>query len=461
MPEIIKKPIRIVYYFLRKHKNTITLFLRKWCYSNPYQYLSLSPADLNIQVMHKEFVVSANFPEYSIITPVLNEEKNILELLRSIEAQTYKPAEIIIIDGGSTDSTIDKIQSHQKSSSLNIILIFSEVKNIGYQRNIGIKQAKYDIIMNVDAGTRLDKNYSANAIGPFHENPALDLVCGVHYPHVQYPWSESFSPVEHFKDRQDPYGACLVYKKDTAIKIGLYPEYLTYAGEDTLFAYKYRKVSKEWVFNKAAFIYWEHPETLEEAQEKISRYTKANFEIGLWPYFYTDYSYLLKFKDRYLFWIKFDFAGYLGLTYKNFLEYQKDQAQIETKRRHIEGVCFVLSEAPIDHKEASKAREIAVAYTQKNYKVFFIFNKNITTERPKRFFDVDHTLLEIVYYKDFCPIEFKERYGCYFDNALFITKKNSPLLTMPAFKSLMHNAKVDLEDAHERVQYPNILLMTK
>jgi hypothetical protein len=65
-------------------------------------------------------------------------------------------------------------------------------------------------------------------------------------------------------------GRVLCIKKALLKKIGYYPEYLTYAGEDTFFLYKYKKASKYWIFNKAAFLLWEHPPTIQSYdKEKI------------------------------------------------------------------------------------------------------------------------------------------------------------------------------------------------
>ena len=52
-------------------------------------------------------------PKISIIVPTLNEEKNIKDFLDSLEKQTWTNFEIIVVDGGSTDKTINIAESHQ------------------------------------------------------------------------------------------------------------------------------------------------------------------------------------------------------------------------------------------------------------------------------------------------------------------------------------------------------------
>ena len=54
-------------------------------------------------------------PLVSVITVVKNSEKTIEETILSVLNQSYKNIEYLIIDGGSTDSTIPIIKKYQKS----------------------------------------------------------------------------------------------------------------------------------------------------------------------------------------------------------------------------------------------------------------------------------------------------------------------------------------------------------
>lgn len=82
-------------------------------------------------------------PHISIITPVLNAEKTLLECLQSVSEQTYPHLEHIIIDGGSTDGSVDII----KQCSENISYWHSQPdRGISDAFNQGIEQAKGDYL---------------------------------------------------------------------------------------------------------------------------------------------------------------------------------------------------------------------------------------------------------------------------------------------------------------------------
>ena len=52
-------------------------------------------------------------PFFSVITVVKNDEKNILKTINSIKKQTFKNFEYIIVDGNSSDRTLNKIKIHK------------------------------------------------------------------------------------------------------------------------------------------------------------------------------------------------------------------------------------------------------------------------------------------------------------------------------------------------------------
>jgi len=403
--------------------------------SNPYQYISLHPTDLTVEILSKNYKADILFPPYTTITPVLNEEKNITEVLKSIESQTLLPDQVIIIDAQSDDRTVKKINEYKKSSKLNIEVITSKIRNIGHQRNIGIKHSRNNIIVNVDAGTFLDKNYGLNIVGPFVDNDDLDMSIGIHHPKIIHPWSIHFSSEARFY-RLDASGACIAYKRDIAIKAGGYPEYITYAGEDTLFCYRYKKLSKRWIFSKKAIIFWEHPNTFKDAQSKVMNYMMANFEIGLWPYFYNG--------------SRFQIPIWLGYFFKIFRQkfptLLQRQTDVDINNRHIKGLRFILSNKRITDPSNTKIRSMAIKLISDNYKVFFIDFATSPPEDTKRvFIDTDHTLFELMHYTDFNLDDFQKRYGNFIENSIFIIENSEKYIIAQIEKTQEKFKKIKVE----------------
>ncbi|WP_290146496.1 glycosyltransferase family 2 protein [Paramuribaculum intestinale] len=86
----------------------------------------------------------------SVIIPAFNVEQYISECLDSILRQQYKDIEIIVINDGSTDCTLDILIEYSSKYS-NIIIIDQENSGQSTARNKGIKEAKGEYIVFVDS----------------------------------------------------------------------------------------------------------------------------------------------------------------------------------------------------------------------------------------------------------------------------------------------------------------------
>jgi len=122
----------------------------------------------------------------SIIIPTYNEENNISDLLSHLKTGlgTQSDAEILVIDGGSTDNTISIVED------LGIRCIRSKRKGRAAQMNMGAEMAKGDILYFVHADTRpplsflediklaLSENYSSGCYRytfDHYPNPLLKI----------------------------------------------------------------------------------------------------------------------------------------------------------------------------------------------------------------------------------------------------------------------------------------------
>jgi len=108
----------------------------------------------------------------SIIIPCLNEEKYIGNCIRSVLESDYPhdDMEIIIVDGGSTDNTINIINDYQQKHSF-IKLMHNSKKIVPISMNIGTENASGEYIIRLDAHASYPKDYFSKLI---HYHQVLD-----------------------------------------------------------------------------------------------------------------------------------------------------------------------------------------------------------------------------------------------------------------------------------------------
>lgn len=94
----------------------------------------------------------------SVIVPVYNSEKFINRCIDSILAQTYSDWELILVDDGSTDSSLSILYKYKYQDS-RIKVIHQENSGPGCARNIGISHASGDYIVFVDSDDQINKEY--------------------------------------------------------------------------------------------------------------------------------------------------------------------------------------------------------------------------------------------------------------------------------------------------------------
>ena len=128
--------------------------------------------------------VKSKLPLVSIITVTLNSEKYLEDTIKSVINQTYPNIEYIIIDGGSTDKTIDIIKKHEKYISK---WISEPDEGIYEAMNKGINMCTGEIIGIINSDDWYEKDtvetivYQAERnpdYGVFHGNIVLTTIEG-------------------------------------------------------------------------------------------------------------------------------------------------------------------------------------------------------------------------------------------------------------------------------------------
>ena len=85
----------------------------------------------------------------SVIVPIYNAEKYLNECISSILSQSYKDFELILIDDGSKDKSLNICNEFAKKD-LRIIVVHQENSGVSAARNNGLKNAKGEFVAFVD-----------------------------------------------------------------------------------------------------------------------------------------------------------------------------------------------------------------------------------------------------------------------------------------------------------------------
>lgn len=105
----------------------------------------------------------------SIIIPCYNIAPYIHECVDSILKQTYPHFELLLLDDGSTDATLELCKAYANKDH-RIKVFTHENKGVSYTRNRGIKEAKGEFIMFVDGDDYLEKDYIEKHIVDLEDN---------------------------------------------------------------------------------------------------------------------------------------------------------------------------------------------------------------------------------------------------------------------------------------------------
>ncbi len=119
--------------------------------------------------------MSAEQLKISVVIPSYNQAQYLSECLESIVSQTYQNYEIIVIDGGSQDGSVDVIEKYADKISF-----WQSEKDKGQTNalNIGFSHASGDIYAWLNSDDRYRPDAFALAIEEFSKFPNLDLLYG-------------------------------------------------------------------------------------------------------------------------------------------------------------------------------------------------------------------------------------------------------------------------------------------
>jgi len=116
-----------------------------------------------------------HYPPISIIVPAYNEEITIQKCVNTLLQLDYPQYEIIIVDDGSTDHTLDLVQSF---TNPRVKIISQPNQGKAHALNTGIQHVHNEFIVTVDADTTLHKDALRHIAKRFSTNHQLGAIAG-------------------------------------------------------------------------------------------------------------------------------------------------------------------------------------------------------------------------------------------------------------------------------------------
>lgn len=115
-----------------------------------------------------------DYLKISVVIPAYNEEKYLADTLKSLQKQTYKPAEIIVVDNNSED------QTSQIAKDFDAKVVFEPRIGVGSARQAGFAKASSQIIATTDADTIVPKNWLKDIALQFAGDSSLVAYAGMY-----------------------------------------------------------------------------------------------------------------------------------------------------------------------------------------------------------------------------------------------------------------------------------------
>jgi glycosyltransferase involved in cell wall biosynthesis len=283
-------------------------------------------------------------PPFSAVMTVKNEVTNIAAVLDSLLAQSYTPSEIIVVDGVSTDGTLEILKRYESQGR---ILLISQPCNIAQGRNIGIARASQTHIAVTDAGCAIAPDWLRELGGCFATSPGVDVIAGNYKFEIHTPFEEAVVLATDHPERETsdqarfyPSSRSIAFKKSAWAAVKGYPEWL-YAAEDTLFNIRLRELGFQFAFCPSAIVRWRPRTSVRAMMRQFFNYARGNGRVGIETAGYLtnlqNHGLSLAFLAVSLWHWPFAFPGLAILAF-HIRRYLWPQACIAAKRSAIPGM---------------------------------------------------------------------------------------------------------------------------
>ena len=225
------------------------------------------------------------YNKISLLIPCHNEEKSIRRCVESCLNQTRKADEIIVVDDGSTDKSLEILKTF--GDRIKIVTLPTCSGSKSYAQEAGLKHVTGDVFICTDADTILDKQFIEKIESDFRDQE-LAAVCG-YVKSLKYNWLTAcreidYAVTQNFHKLAQSYINFLLVIPGcaAAFKTVVFKKHISFdhdtVTEDLDFTYKLNQQDLKIKYNKQAIAYTQDPTDLRSYINQMTRWYSGGWQ---------------------------------------------------------------------------------------------------------------------------------------------------------------------------------------
>jgi len=216
----------------------------------------------------------------SLIATVKDSAEHVGEFLDSIRAQTRAPDEVVVVDAGSTDGTLEILRAAEA-----VTVVEEPGANIARGRNVAVAAATHDVIAVSDADCVLAPDWLERLLVPIERG--ADVSMGFYRPRAETFFQACAAavavpePGEVRPETFMPSSRSVAFRREACLDAGGYPEWLT-RGEDMWLNLRWREQGVRMELAADAVAEWRPRPTLIEHWDQYAGYARHDAIGGMY-----------------------------------------------------------------------------------------------------------------------------------------------------------------------------------
>jgi glycosyltransferase involved in cell wall biosynthesis len=217
----------------------------------------------------------------SLVATVKDAGPAIHEFLASLAAQTRAPDETVIVDGGSTDGTLEVL----RASPLRVTVLSEPGANIPHGRNVAVAAATHDVLAVTDADCVLAPDWLERLLVPLEAG--AEVSAGFYRPLPGSFWQEcaaatNMPEASELRPGWMPSSRSIAFRRGVFVAAGGYPEWLP-VGEDMYFDRRLVSLGVRMELAPDAVVYWRVRPTLGATWRQYAGYARGDALADMYP----------------------------------------------------------------------------------------------------------------------------------------------------------------------------------